>query len=67
MLPKIYGQLVQILSPYTRVIKGGDEVAEAAVVTPEAALAAALVDSAALPAAPKRPSVRIKKSDAPQA
>jgi myo-inositol-1(or 4)-monophosphatase len=67
--PKIYGQLVQMLAPYTRVIKGGDEVVEATAATPEAALAAALVDSATLPAtpaAPKRAPVRIKKTDAPQ-
>jgi len=64
--PKIYGQLVQMLSPYTRVIKGDAEVAEPAAVTPEAALAAALVDSATLPAATKRPSVRIRKTDVAQ-
>ena len=66
--PKIYGQLVQMLSPYTRVIKGGDEtqeVATAPAVTPESVLAAAVVDSAELPATspPKRSSVRIKKTD----
>jgi myo-inositol-1(or 4)-monophosphatase len=62
--PKIYGQLVHMLSPYTRVIKGGDEsheVATAPAVTPESALAAALVDSSSLPAAPKRASVRVRK------
>ena len=64
--PKIYGQLVQMLSPFTRVIKGDGEVAEAMAVTPEAALAAALVDSATLPVAPKRPAVRIKKTDSAQ-
>ena len=66
--PKIYGQLVQMLAPYTRVIKeskgGGDAVREVSAVTPEAVLAAALVDSAALPEAPKRPSVRIRKPGA---
>ena len=63
--PKIYGQLVQLLTPYTRVIKdGGDAVPEVSAVTPEAALAAALVDSASLPAPAKRASVRIKKTDA---
>ncbi len=63
--PKIYGQLVQLLTPYTRVIKdGGDGVPEVSAVTPEAALAAALVDSASLPAPAKRASVRIKKTDA---
>lgn len=63
--PKIYGQLVQLLTPYTRVIKGGEDgVPEVASVTPEAALAAALVDSAAQPVPAKRAAVRIKKSDA---
>jgi len=61
--PKIYGQLVQMLSPYTRVIKGGED-AVAPAVTPEAALAAALVDSAATPPAPKRPAVRVRKPEA---
>jgi myo-inositol-1(or 4)-monophosphatase len=59
--PKVFGQLVQILSPYTRIIKGGEEASEIAAVTPEVALAAALVDSADLPAAAKRASARIKK------
>jgi myo-inositol-1(or 4)-monophosphatase len=61
--PKIYGQLVQMLAPYTRVIKGDADAMQPAVVTPETALAAALVDSADLPAATKRASVRIKKTD----
>jgi myo-inositol-1(or 4)-monophosphatase len=59
--PKIYGQLVQMLSPYTRVIKGGDEVAEVGALTPTSALAAALVDSHAIPAPAVRPSVRVRK------
>jgi myo-inositol-1(or 4)-monophosphatase len=59
--PKVFGQLVQILSPYTRVIKGGEEVNESAAVTPETALAAALVDSADMPAPAKRASLRVKK------
>ncbi len=62
--PKIYGQLVQILAPYTRIIKGGGEGNDARAVTPEVALAAALVDSDATPAPAKRASVRIKKSAA---
>jgi len=65
--PKIYGQLVQMLSPYTRVIKEGKDGAEAvpevAAVTPEAVLAAALVDSAAQPVPAKRSAVRLKKAD----
>ena len=64
--PKIYGQLVQMLAPYTRVIKdnaaGADAVPEVVAVTPEAVLAAAMVDSATQPATPKRSSVRIRKS-----
>ncbi len=59
--PKVFGQLVQLLTPYTRVIKGGEEASEVAAVTPEIALAAALVDSADMPAPAKRASVRIKK------
>jgi myo-inositol-1(or 4)-monophosphatase len=65
--PKIYGQLVQMLAPYTRVIKAGDETQEAATesaVTPESVLASALLDSAELPATPpKRAAVRVKKVD----
>ncbi|MGL6111797.1 MAG: inositol monophosphatase family protein [Rubrivivax sp.] len=59
--PKVYGQLVQILTPYTRVIPGaalaeGD--ADAAL-TPEAALAASAVEA---PPAPAKAAVRIRKS-----
>ena len=65
--PKIYGQLVQMLAPYTRVIKeakdGADAVPEVAAVTPEAVLAAALVDSATQPVPAKRSAVRLKKAD----
>jgi myo-inositol-1(or 4)-monophosphatase len=68
--PKIYGQLVGILSPYTRVIKD----AAAAVaqqtddegLTPEAALAATLpnLESPAAAEVPaKKPAVRIRKAD----
>ena len=66
--PKIYGQMVGILAPYTRVIKadeahkGEAPVGEDGqpVVTPESALAAA-----AKPAEPeKRKAVRIRKADA---
>jgi myo-inositol-1(or 4)-monophosphatase len=66
--PKIYGQLVQMLSPYTRAIKGGDDsaaaIANEPVVTPETVLAAALVDSSLQPATPKRPAVRVRKPTA---
>ncbi|RQO58511.1 inositol monophosphatase [Paucibacter sp. KBW04] len=62
--PKIYGQLVQLLAPYTRVIKEEDVAADA---TGEGKDAAAVVAAAAAgnaPAAPKkRAAVRIKKSE----
>jgi len=61
--PKVYGHLVQILSPYSRVI-APDEPATAAhppAMTPEDALAASL----AKPAEParKKAAVRIRKAD----
>jgi myo-inositol-1(or 4)-monophosphatase len=59
--PKIYGQLVQMLTPYTRVIKADAEVQAPSAVTPESVLAAALVDSADSPSPPKRTSVRVRK------
>jgi myo-inositol-1(or 4)-monophosphatase len=60
--PKIYGQLVQMLTPYTRVIAAGEATAEPAgaaeaALTPEAALAAVV----APPVAAKRAAVRIRK------
>ena len=61
--PKIYGQLVPLLAPFTRVLK--DEPAPAQpddtpnpVVTPEAALAQTL-------AAPEKKAVRVRKAVAP--
>ncbi len=61
--PKIYGQLVPLLAPFTRVLK--DETAPAhpddtpnPVVTPEAALAQSL-------ATPEKKSVRVRKAVAP--
>jgi myo-inositol-1(or 4)-monophosphatase len=59
--PKIYGQLVQMLSPYTRVIKADDEAVALNLdgSTPVEALAA--VTATAEPK--KRAAVRIKKSD----
>ena len=60
--PRIYAQLVQILSPYTRVIKQEEGTsADAQPVTPEAALAATL-SKPAEPAKKKGP-VRIRKAD----
>lgn len=68
--PKVYGQLVQILSPYTRVIQADDTHAAAPQpdsVTPEEALRAALEGKQPQPAeaaAPARKAVRIRKADA---
>jgi len=59
--PKIYGQLVQILTPYTRVIKAEEETATAAAAKPAAKSAAEAVAEDAAPK--KRAAVRIKKSD----
>ena len=68
--PKIYGQLVQILSPYTRVIKA-DEAGTASApaegmlgLTPEQALIATQ-DPAPAEAPKKKGAVRIKKADLP--
>jgi myo-inositol-1(or 4)-monophosphatase len=66
--PKVYGQLVQMLSPYTRVIK--DEPKEGAVATPSPADATEAFVSAATspePAPAQRSAVRIRKQadDAP--
>jgi myo-inositol-1(or 4)-monophosphatase len=58
--PKVYGQLVSLLAPYTRVIKEepAAEVATAAV--PDATQA--FVEAAVAPVVPaKRPAVRIRK------
>jgi myo-inositol-1(or 4)-monophosphatase len=60
--PRIYAQLVQILGPYTRVIKQEEApAAEAAPITPESALAATQ-EPPAEPAKKKGP-VRIRKAD----
>jgi myo-inositol-1(or 4)-monophosphatase len=56
--PKVYGQLVQLLAPYTRVIKDEPAAAEAAA-EPDATQA--FVEACA-PAAPKKPAVRIRKA-----
>jgi myo-inositol-1(or 4)-monophosphatase len=66
--PKIYGQLVQMLAPYTRVIKADEPHAHeplahaAGELTPEAALVAAVDKPVAKKAAP----VRIRKADLPK-
>ncbi len=68
--PKIYAQMVTLLSPFSRVIAADDAhigtgTKKPAGVTPEAALAAELGVADATPAAPKKkPAVRIRKSDA---
>jgi myo-inositol-1(or 4)-monophosphatase len=61
--PKIYGQLVQTLSPFSRVIKTAEESdAPKTEITPEAALAATL-DAPKDAAPPKKTAVRIRKAD----
>jgi myo-inositol-1(or 4)-monophosphatase len=59
--PKVYGQLVSLLAPYTRVIKDEPLTEGAAVAaTPDATQA--FVEAAVAPAAPaKRPAVRLRK------
>jgi myo-inositol-1(or 4)-monophosphatase len=66
--PKIYGQLVQILGPYTRVIKEDAAASADAASSPNAADVLATGDAAAATAVPKkRVAVRIKRGadDAP--
>ncbi|MDT8997861.1 inositol monophosphatase family protein [Paucibacter sp. APW11] len=58
--PRIYGQLVQILAPYTRVIKADDEAAAEA--QPAKPSAADVLAGAAEAAPKKRAAVRIKKT-----
>jgi myo-inositol-1(or 4)-monophosphatase len=61
--PKIYGQLVQILAPYTRVIKADEHGhPEAPAVTPESALIATRDEPAE--ASTKKAPVRIRKAEA---
>ncbi len=69
--PKIYGQLVQLLTPYTRVIKDGDVLGAAAQALEADDATNAFVASAAgadvkpepSPAPEKKPPVRIRKGD----
>ena len=65
--PKIYGQLVQLLAPFTHIIKADDATAAApkaaAAQTPEEALAATQ-DAPATAAAPAKKATRIRKADA---
>jgi myo-inositol-1(or 4)-monophosphatase len=64
--PKIYGQLVQMLSPYSRVIKADGETPQPAPVTPEETLRAAIEGASAATPAPaprKKMPVRVRKND----
>jgi myo-inositol-1(or 4)-monophosphatase len=67
--PKIYGQLVQMLAPFTRVIKGEEsgqaQAAAAAALTPIAALAATLEDPGPVPGRAKRTEARTKGNAPP--
>jgi myo-inositol-1(or 4)-monophosphatase len=73
--PKVYGQLVPLLAPFSRVIKGEQEGHAAAAqgpqpVTPEAALAAAIAPAAtaaSTPADPAKKPVRVRKAATPNA
>jgi myo-inositol-1(or 4)-monophosphatase len=78
--PKIYGQLVTVLSPFTRILKdvapasslAGMVAAAKAGMTPEEAFAAAesgeASDTPAVVAAPaKKQATRIRKADMPDA
>ena len=62
--PKVYGQLVQILGPYSRVI--GDEAATAMAEDATPAPGLATGPDPALAAAPARQLVRIRKGAAPE-
>ncbi|MFM2328736.1 MAG: hypothetical protein RLZZ494_839 [Pseudomonadota bacterium] len=71
--PKIYGHLVKLLTPYSRVITA-EEAAEAkaeqdaAQATPASALAASIAAAEqAQTEAPKRKAIRLRKKDAPTA
>ncbi|MBX3618585.1 MAG: inositol monophosphatase [Rhizobacter sp.] len=64
--PKIYGQMVNILSPYSHVIKDAPTAAaarEAAAPTAEEAFIATASATPAAPAPEKRKAVRIRKAD----
>ena len=67
--PRIYGQLVQMLSPYSRVIKDDEAAADqpppTPELTPDAALAAAVEATAEAPR--KRAPVRVRKPRSPDA
>jgi myo-inositol-1(or 4)-monophosphatase len=60
--PKVYGQLVNILTPYTRVIKEDDKAASLAEAAPDAtdAFVAANAETASAAPAEKKPRKAIK-------
>jgi len=69
--PRIYGQLVQMLTPYTRVIKEAEEAgaggaaAQGAVPAPDTSDATQAFTQAAATAAPARKATRVRKADLP--
>jgi myo-inositol-1(or 4)-monophosphatase len=64
--PKVYGQLVQMLAPFTHVIAADTAPGVAAAQTPEAALIATAAEPAAGPApTPAKKITRIRKAAAP--
>jgi myo-inositol-1(or 4)-monophosphatase len=62
--PKVYGQLVQLLAPHTRVIADTAPPAEGEgeAITPAAALAAQAAPQASPAAPPPKAAVRVRKS-----
>jgi myo-inositol-1(or 4)-monophosphatase len=64
--PKVYGQLVQILAPYTRVIKEADATESAATADSSDVVAAAIAEAPPAPAAApaRKAAVRVRKTDA---
>ena len=64
--PKVYGQMVQILAPYTRVIKGEAtspaDTAAAAEDAAQALVTAAATDAAAAAVVPRKAAVRIRRT-----
>ena len=69
--PRIYGQLVQMLTPYTRVIKEAEEAgvgvaaAQGAVPSPDASDPTQAFTQTAAPAAPARKVTRVRKAGLP--
>jgi myo-inositol-1(or 4)-monophosphatase len=63
--PKVYGQLVQILAPYTKVIDDAPAAAPAAAPDATAAFVAAAPTAPAAPAIPARKPVRVRRAAGP--